>query len=94
MRTEGGAATGADASSSPRHAVLDARAGRVWVAPHGAVGSGESSATPLQQASVHLGDALAAARTDARTLETFLDIAIVRLAAEAAKQLERERRAA
>jgi hypothetical protein len=48
----------------------------------------------LQRASVHLGDALAAARTDARTLETFLDIAIVRLAAEAARQLERERFAA
>jgi hypothetical protein len=50
--------------------------------------------TPLQEATLQPADAFRVARSDARTFETFLCVAIVRLAAEAAAQLEREHLAA
>jgi hypothetical protein len=49
--------------------------------------------TPLQQATAHFAEALRTAKTDRRTFETFLAIAIDRLAAEAAQRLDRERAA-
>lgn len=49
--------------------------------------------TPLQSLALsHLGEAIRASHSDRRTFETFVSVAIDRLAAEAARLLERERR--
>jgi hypothetical protein len=49
-------------------------------------------ATPLQRALGHFAEALRVASTDERTKTAFVEVAIARLAAEAARNLEKERR--
>lgn len=51
-----------------------------------------SGSSPIQGACWHLGEAFRLAQTDRRTFETFVSIAIERLARESLRLLERERR--
>ena len=50
------------------------------------------AATPLQKALGHFSEALREAQADPRTFAAFVAISIDRIAAEAAKLLEQERR--
>jgi len=47
--------------------------------------------TPLQRACWHLGESVRAARSDRRTLEAFVSIAIEAIAAESLRLLAKER---
>lgn len=48
-------------------------------------------ATPIQVASWHLAEAFRAAQADRATFESFCEIAIVRLAEESVRLLDRKR---
>lgn len=50
------------------------------------------SQTPIQRACTHLGEAFHAAREDDRALAAFVEITIFRIAAEAARLIDREPR--